>query len=301
MRYRVNGIEIRSENAAKPLCQRSAYLSHWIRSHPHVGAVLDYGCGKLRYAPLLAQRARMLTLVDSEIQIGRVQMIDGELTTVSDYARNHWPHSQTLTPEEFQRHRRKYDLVLCVNVLSAIPTPKTRSETLRLIASRLKPTGRCLFVTQYRNSYFRKAAPSKKAIKHLNGWILRSHSGNSYYGVLSKPELETLVKRHRFSVIKSWMHGESAYVLAGSGTRRGVGSHPHCATMIFKATCSQLRAYREVPLGTTPISRFRGRHSQSTSPRRARPAEGRESGKPRFPREKAESGGGARGGDHALS
>jgi 2-polyprenyl-3-methyl-5-hydroxy-6-metoxy-1,4-benzoquinol methylase len=186
MRYKVKGIEIRSENAAKPLSQRSAYLSYWIRSHPRVHAILDYGCGKLRYAPLLAQRARTLTLVDSEIQLGRVQMIGKELTTARDYARDHWPHSRILTSEEFSRRGGRYDLVLCVNVLSAIPIPKIRSRSLRLIASCLKPAGRCLFVTQYRNSYFRQIVQSRKATKHLNGWILKSRGGHSYYGIRSR-------------------------------------------------------------------------------------------------------------------
>lgn len=215
MRYKVKRFEIRSENAAKPIAQASAYLSNWISAHPPIPSALDYGCGKLRYAYLLAAHVKALTLVDSDIQLARPQIINGEKTTVRDYAADQWPHSRTLSPQQFKKDRGKYDLVLCANVLSAIPVARTQNEVLRLISSRLKLSGRCLFVAQYRNSYFKEVSQSERAIPHLDGWIVKNSRGYSYYGILPKSKLEVLVKRNHFRVIRSWINGQSAYVLTG--------------------------------------------------------------------------------------
>jgi 2-polyprenyl-3-methyl-5-hydroxy-6-metoxy-1,4-benzoquinol methylase len=180
-----------------------------------VRAALDFGCGKLRYSGLLARKCKAFTLVDSEVQVTRTQKIGGKETTVSEYAKREWPGCRVLSLEEFQRDKRKYDFVLCANVLSAIPNRRVRSKALRRLASAARDEGRCLFITQYRNSYFTKMAASRNAIRHLEGWILKTQRGAFYYGLLDKNEVSALVARHGFTIEKAWIEGESAYVLTG--------------------------------------------------------------------------------------
>ena len=174
MRYKVKGIEIRSENAARSGSQASRFVLEWINSNEIVKSALDYGCGKLRYSIKLSRHCNRLTLVDSEIQLNRIQRIGGELTTIRDYVDNYLKNARVLTIEEFFIDPEEYDLVLCANVLSTIPIPSVRSKVLRRLYHVLSVNGICLFVTQFRNSYFKKISLSNGAFNHLDGWILKS-------------------------------------------------------------------------------------------------------------------------------
>ena len=67
MRYKLaSGIEIRTENAAKPESQPSKFLLDLIANLPHVASTFDYGCGKLRYQRAIADTTDVLAIVDSE-------------------------------------------------------------------------------------------------------------------------------------------------------------------------------------------------------------------------------------------
>jgi len=215
VRYKVRGLEIRSENAAKPTTQPAAPLIQWLQGISPVHLALDYGCGKLRYSQALASKCTILTLVDSEVQLGREQQVGRTRTTVRTYAQRHWPKCRVLNVDEFWRDRRTYGFVLCANVLSAVPDRRVRSKLLLKIASILGRTGRCLFVAQYQNSYFKEVAASPSAIPHLDGWILKTRRGAFYFGVLSRERLVYLLVKHGFGIEKAWTEGQSAYVLAG--------------------------------------------------------------------------------------
>jgi len=213
--YKVGQLEIRSENAAKPASQASSALVDWIRRMDSVSAALDYGCGKLRYSGYLAAKCRRLTLVDCKIQVDRTQKIGGKDTTVRNYARKRWPHCRVLSVEEFEGEQAKVDFILCANVLSTIPLENVRSQVLTKLSQSLTKQGRCLFVAQYQNSYFKKIATSKRAVRHLDGWILKTPKGNFYYGILRREILSALATAHGFQIIEAWIDGQSAYVLAG--------------------------------------------------------------------------------------
>jgi hypothetical protein len=216
VRYKAKGLEIRSENAAKPMTIPAAHLVDWLRKMPEVHSALDYGCGKLRYSGIIARKCKALTLVDSEVQLSREQQLGRTRTSVRDLALQYWPKCRALSLEQFSRDKRKYDFILCANVLSAIPDKRIRSESLRRILSSLKRTGNCLFVAQYRSSYF-KEVDAAGCVPHLDGWILKTEQGAYYFGVFTLKKLSELVLRHGFSATKGWTKGESAYLLA---TRR---------------------------------------------------------------------------------
>jgi 2-polyprenyl-3-methyl-5-hydroxy-6-metoxy-1,4-benzoquinol methylase len=214
MRYKVKGQEIRSENTAKSVLQASQYLKRWISNHEIVDDALDFGCGKLRYSITLASCARKLTLVDSEVQLSRNQIIEGKRTSVYDYVNSHFSHVRVLNFEAFLLDHQKYDLVICANVLSAIPIVKIRSRVLKSILHRLKLTGKCLFVNQFRDSYFKKISKSPFSKSYLDGWLRITPNGNFYYGIFPKEKLENLLSKHGFSIYKSWEIKDIAHVIA---------------------------------------------------------------------------------------
>lgn len=218
MRYTINGTEIRSENAAKPAADAAAALVRWIRGRDRTPSALDYGCGKLRYTAHLAKRSNSVGIVDSEVQITRKQRIHGEYTSVEDYAKRKWPSCtiQNL-PDFWKQSALRYHFVLCANVLSAIPCPRIRAKSLRAIRAALGDHGRVLFVNQHTNSYFTEVRKKRSTRLHLDGWIAKSKSGASYYGILNKDTVVKLVLRFGFCVEEAWVEGQSNFVLVSGG------------------------------------------------------------------------------------
>jgi SAM-dependent methyltransferase len=220
MRYKLNGVEIRTENTAKPMVRASKSLTDWILSRPQMPSALDYGCGKLRYTPYLARRCNKLGLVDSPIQLRRSQIIAGQTSTVERYASARWRSCKIYTVEEFWNvPRERFDLVLCANVLSAIPSRKLRARSLRAIKGCLKPGGACLVVNQHRNSYFGRARNRSEATDHLDGWILASAKSTTYYGILSCEKTKRILRAIGFRILEVWIDGESSFVLAGGAPK----------------------------------------------------------------------------------
>ncbi|MBI1822327.1 MAG: methyltransferase domain-containing protein [Nitrospirae bacterium] len=200
------------------MAQASAALTNWILTRPPVRRALDYGCGKLRYAPYLARQCSQLGLVDSNVQLDRSQVIAGRRTTVKRYAQRHWPSCRIYAIEEFWHGiEEKYDFVLCSNVLSAIPSYHLRNRSLKAIMSCLRQKGECLFVNQYTNSEFHKARNRPEAIDHLDGWILASQKSASYYGILDRAKTIRILRAIGFRILEAWIDGQSAFVLVGCG------------------------------------------------------------------------------------
>ena len=217
MHYKAAGFEIRSENAARPASQPSAYLRDWLLSHSPVPAALDCGCGKLRYTGYLARIAGFVAVVDSQIQLSRVQTIAGKRTSVREFVRMRWPNVQAYNLSEFSHIDRRFKFALCANVLSAIPHPGPRLAAIALVAARLDETGTALFAVQSRNSYFDGWLDDPKARRYRDGWLVASGERASFYCLIPRRKLEMLVSRAGMSVAKSWVHGESSYVLAALG------------------------------------------------------------------------------------
>ena len=148
MRYNVeHGIVIRSENAAKPDVQCSAYLKDMLLNLPLVSSTLNFGCGKLRYHDAILSKTDDLILVDSEVQLSRTQIILDRMTSIRE-AVGGLNHVQALNVAELERHPARFDRAFCINVLSVIPIEAVRQRVVRLIRAKLKPGGSALFVVQ---------------------------------------------------------------------------------------------------------------------------------------------------------
>lgn len=157
-------------------------------------------------------------MVDSDVQLNRVQIIDEEYTSVRAYVEKKWPESRIHELKAFWKNPLYgYHFVLCANVLSAIPCPRARARSLRSIHATLSESGQVLFVNQHTNSYFTKAKRHPNAIAHLNGWIAPSNTTASYYGVLNREVVIKLISRFGFVIEKAWIEGQSNYVLAHKG------------------------------------------------------------------------------------
>ena len=218
MRYKIKGTEIRSENAAKPAGDAAASLVRWLCDRDSTPSALDYGCGKLRYTGHLAQRSKHISIVDSEVQLTRTQRIHSEYTTIEAYAKKTWPGCTIQNLKDFwKQSAHRYHFVLCANVLSAIPCPKTRARSLRAIRAALEHNGRVLFVNQHTNSHFTEVRKRPTTRPHLDGWIVESKASASYYGILNKDSVVKLVSRFGFPVDEAWIERQSNFVLVSKG------------------------------------------------------------------------------------
>jgi len=212
MRYKLScGIEIRTENAAKPEAQRSKFLSTLIAKLPHVDTTFDYGCGKLRYQSIIADTTDMLAVVDSEIQVSRLQVLRGKETSIRNIFRQS-NRIQVFNDVEFHEAGTHFDRGFCINVLSVIPSFARRRRALSLIRQRLKPGGECLFAVQYRNSDFTRMRQMPNARRWLDGFIVDSLRGHSFYGMIQPKRLEKILERAGFRVRETILNDGSVYV-----------------------------------------------------------------------------------------
>jgi SAM-dependent methyltransferase len=213
MRYQVKGTEIRSENAAKPRSQASQYLEQQLNRLEPVDSGLDYGCGKLRYFPTLRRVCRGLTVVDSAVQLDRIQVVGGRRTTIRRYI-SRWSAVRALDLVDFATDRCSFDFALCSNVLSAIPSYKVRLAAVSGLARRLRKGGRALFAVQYRNSHYSALRDRPNAQPYLDGHLVRTRQGSHFYGVIRPERLARLLRKGGFEVQELWSRGESAYAWA---------------------------------------------------------------------------------------
>jgi 2-polyprenyl-3-methyl-5-hydroxy-6-metoxy-1,4-benzoquinol methylase len=213
MRYRVKGAEIRTENAAKPFAQRSKVVVAYLKSRPKVASVLDFGCGKLRYADLVARLGERATFVDSEIQLTRRQRIRGRTGTVAQLAPVLYSNAAVVSTEAISnRTGRRHDFVTCINVLSAIPNARALKGVLRVIHGLTKNHGTAVFVNQHRNTYFKNFERGKP---HLFGFLFQGKNGAiSYYGKMTKDRVQALLIKNGFHIQRAWNHGEINFVEA---------------------------------------------------------------------------------------
>jgi SAM-dependent methyltransferase len=211
MRYKLApDIEIRTENAAKPEGQASRFLLELLSNLGHVGSTFDYGCGKLRYQTAIAETTDTLAIVDSEVQLSRRQILRGEKTSI----RNIYEQTnrvQVYSDLQFQEINARFDRGFCINVLSVIPFRVRREQVLQSIHGKLRRGGECLFVVQYRNSHFARMRQMPNAKPWLDGFVIDSLRGYSFYGLISPNQLELSLRHAGFCVRETDLNEGSAY------------------------------------------------------------------------------------------
>lgn len=214
MRYKIAGFgEIRTENAAKPPSQPSNFLLNLIHDLERVEASFDYGCGKLRYEKAILGTTNTLAVIDSEIQISRNQTLYGKLDSIRNvYARSNRVHAYN--DIEFKKATGKFQRGFCINVLSVIPSYRQRLRVLVTTRKKLHHSGECLFVVQYRNSDFNRMRNLPNARPWLDGFIVDSLRGHSFYGLITPQRLERSLKRAGFLIRETKLNEGSAYCWA---------------------------------------------------------------------------------------
>jgi 2-polyprenyl-3-methyl-5-hydroxy-6-metoxy-1,4-benzoquinol methylase len=213
MHYEVDGLVIRSENAAKPPSQPSKWVMDWIRGLPRGARVLDYGCGKLRYTIPLSRRVRTVVAVDSAQQVSRTQLINKKRTTLVDYVSAKLVNVEVYEVDQ-GGWQREYDRILVANVLSAIPNLAQRIKLLQKLATLVSTKGQLLACNQYRNTYFRDFETNPRAHWRRDGWLVRlSETTASFYAIIPPDKLEALCQKSGLQVSDLYVRGESAYAV----------------------------------------------------------------------------------------
>jgi 2-polyprenyl-3-methyl-5-hydroxy-6-metoxy-1,4-benzoquinol methylase len=192
----------------------------WIHSLPRKTTALDLGCGKLRYTVPLARRISSVTAVDSTIQLDRKQLLFGKMRSVREYASSALGNVRVCALDDSAWRRQRYEIVLCSNVLSAVPCHKSRKAILQAAAACLAPQGRLLITTQYRNSHFAGWKAIRTAVPYLDGFLVRGKRGASFYGLLDATTLARLCRSCGLRILRSAHVKELAYVLAGRPAKR---------------------------------------------------------------------------------
>jgi SAM-dependent methyltransferase len=176
--------------------------------------VLDFGCGKLRYTIPIAARVRHVTAVDSTVQLQRQQLVAGIHTSVSEYVTDNLANARAVCVADPTWRNRKYDYVLCANVLSSIPNQGRRVKLLKDLKAVLRNKGRLLVVVQYRNTYFSAFQTNPNAVRHYDGWLVTRGRYASFYGLIAPTRLARLCKSVGLAVPETCLHGECSFTWA---------------------------------------------------------------------------------------
>lgn len=189
MHYKIDEIIIESELAAKPVSQTNKVVISLINSFPNNFYVLDYGCGKLRYSIPLADRVARVVAIDSFFQVEKRQQIGSNYISPKEY------HKDNLLVCDIDDPTWKnytYDIVLCTNVLSAIPFNDYRIQIIENAYKVLNDEGQLIISIQYRNSYFSTYMNRKDVIPYNDGWLIKKTKKKyAFYGT---PSDTTVIK-----------------------------------------------------------------------------------------------------------
>jgi|SRR6516225_6813387 hypothetical protein len=162
-----------------------------------VSESLDFGCGKLRYC----ERTEALTIVDSEIQLSRTQLLNGAKSNIREVI-SYSNRIRAYNDIEFQKSEEECDRAFCINVLSVIPLIGRRRCVVETIRARLRPRGECLYVVP-------NARPWR------DGFLIDSLRGFSFYGLISPDGLISLLQHSGYSISDVRRDDGSVYVWAG--------------------------------------------------------------------------------------
>lgn len=182
MKYLVDGFEIHSDRAAIPSCRKSNRLVKFLSKLNASSACVDYGCGKLRHIEEMMAVFERVTVIDSDAQIHKRQIIHGENTTVADYCVRFGGRVMARRLADVPKIRLRHDWAFLINVLSAIPNRAARVRALKNIRSLLKPGGSLLLISQFENSKFSSFESGRR---YLDGYIYRSKRGVHFFGRIS--------------------------------------------------------------------------------------------------------------------
>ncbi len=210
-------IIVKSENAAKSYDQPNKRVLEFIDSITNSMVVLDYGCGKFRYTIPLSLNAKAVIAIDSKEQIERTQTINKLKTTLLKYAKEKMSNVKVFELQDDKWKKVKYDIVLCTNVLSAIPNYEMRLCVLKNIKASLNNDGKAFISVQYRNSYFNSYNSRNNTYKYYDGWIIRNNKSYSFYGIIKPNEIISMCSEAGLKIINFKLLDGSIYIIAGLG------------------------------------------------------------------------------------
>lgn len=213
MRYYVrHGIEIRTENSAKPSKQSSTFIEGEIRNLCKVESSVNYGAGKLRFLDAMTAVSNVVTLVDSEIQIERKQnLLERHHSNYYDVIRNK-NNINSKNVRQFIDEDTIYDRAYCLNVLAIVPFPSIRKDIFLRCFKKLRSGGDMIVVNRWRNSDFDNIR-ARDSARELNGGILiKSYRGYGYYYQMKSDEAEKLGTATGF-LVRSLKRKDGTYFL----------------------------------------------------------------------------------------
>ncbi len=213
MHYQINDIIVKSELAAKPLSQTNKYVLKYISLLSNEYEVLDYGCGKLRYSIPISKKVKEIVAIDSKEQVDSYKKIGDRYCRPRDCSKD---NLMVMSIDEMDWSEKRFDVVFCTNVLSAIPFEKERIKLLENAKKVMNNTGVLFISVQYRNSYFKGYNYRNDVSKYNDGWLIKTKSRNqvAFYAELPADYIIELCKRAGFSSFKVKKKDGSCFIEA---------------------------------------------------------------------------------------
>lgn len=171
--------------------------------------IADQGCGKLRHFSILRLHFSHITLVDTEIQLSRTQLIGKKATTIQKYIervdRGRGKY-RTVSNTQFRSASLKLDLVFCVCVFDVVPR-SIRRVIVKAASSNLKKGGYyCIIVPRNDQSITSRCRPE---MVYEDGCLFQRNSVTTFYANFSADSsplrhLRRSLSKNGFSVVSEF-------------------------------------------------------------------------------------------------
>jgi len=136
--------------------------------------IVDYGCGKLRHLHVFFKYFNTIYLVDTEIQLSRVQRLFGEKTSVTHYIDNLRTSKKmrVFNNHEFESLTLAVDIVFSIAVFDVV-LPHVRRRMIKASYKNLKKGGYFVVIIPRNDSSILKRCSENN--KYADGHIFHHH------------------------------------------------------------------------------------------------------------------------------
>jgi SAM-dependent methyltransferase len=196
-----DGFTIRVENSA-PSQRRPAQSVTWaapLLKNQGVESIVDFGCGRLRNLKSLQEFFANITLVDTEIQCGRIERDFPEVKS-----------ENLVDSQSFFSENKKFDAFLCISVLHIVPIYALRRKIIKKAFDSLNEGG--FFVTDVPSSETYYARKKDTLPKYRDGMLLGAGQVRTFYKNFSAKEFDEMISdSSKFSFWKKY--GQDKHII----------------------------------------------------------------------------------------
>lgn len=174
----------------------------------NISSVLEFGAAKLRNIPFILGQGKAACAVEFE------ELMENEKTKMNVDKCNQFGDrfERVIFPNPFIQHRKKFDLIVLMNVIPVMPVPAERLYLLDLLHSKVNDDKYLLWIAQKEGEY-KKDRMSGKYPCGDGIWMMKKNRFKTFYRYHSVEEVIEIMSVYGFEKVKRFNKGGSDALL----------------------------------------------------------------------------------------